>query len=149
MSRAALLVAALALPIARPVSAFADEAVSVASVSPTIAAGESHSLVLKTDGSLWSFGNNGDGQLGRTSQSDSGPTLTQVMSGVSAVAAGRAHSLALKTDGSLWSFGHNGSGELGRITELFDFVANATPTQVMTGVRAIAAGGGHSLVLKD
>ncbi len=140
------MLAALASPTAVPASA--DTAVGVVGMSPTIAAGESHSLVLKEDGSLWSFGHNGDGQLGRN-QSDGSFAVTatpaKVMTGVAAVAAGDRHSLVLKTDGSLWSFGSNGNGELGRLSQGIVGAEDSTPTQVMTGVSAIAAGALHSL----
>jgi Regulator of chromosome condensation (RCC1) repeat len=67
------------------------------------------------------------------------------------IAAGVYHTLALKTDGSLWSFGSNLYGELGTttnagVTHIIGFgVPNSTPTQVMTGVKEIAAGGYFSL----
>lgn len=117
-----------------------------------IAAGRYHSLVLKADGSLWTFGSNGSGELGRPLDVDTlatiygqNPTLTQVMTGVRSIAAGGTHSLALKADGSLWGFGANGSGQLGATADYFAF---RTPTQVMTGVGAMAAGALHSLALK-
>jgi alpha-tubulin suppressor-like RCC1 family protein len=116
-----------------------------------VAAGDRHSLVLKADGSLWSFGSNANGELGRVSRGISGAedsTPLQVMSGVKAVAAGALHSLVLKTDGSLWAFGSNAYGQLGVATNAGVDVANSTPMQVMTEVRAVAAGRYHSLVLK-
>ena len=111
-----------------------------------IAAGDEHSLALKSDGTLWTFGSNFYGQLGHNGGSSS---PTQVMSGVSAVAAGRGHSLVLKLDGSLWTFGHNESGQLGNTTNNYSANANPTPTQVMSGVTAVAAGFFHSLALKS
>jgi alpha-tubulin suppressor-like RCC1 family protein len=116
-----------------------------------IAAGALHSLVLRSDGSLWTFGSNFFGQLGRTTGDPFGasdPTPTQVMTGVSAIAAGGTHSLALKTDGSLWSFGDDSYGQLGRTSNALTYIPNATPTQVMTGVSAMAAGATHSLALR-
>jgi Regulator of chromosome condensation (RCC1) repeat len=96
---------ALALPTSLPV--FTDTSTGVVDLSPTIAAGEAQSLVLKQDGSLWSFSHNGDGQLGRN-RSDGSFAVTvtpaKVMTGVAAVAAGDRHGLVLKADGSLWSY---------------------------------------------
>jgi alpha-tubulin suppressor-like RCC1 family protein len=79
-----------------------------------VTTGERHSLGLRSDGTLWSWGNNQYGQLG---QGDNVTRLepTQVGTRTDWVAvSGRwNHSLALRSDGSLWSWGYNGYGELG------------------------------------
>ena len=110
-------------------------------VTPRIAAGDSHSLALKSDGSVWAWGFNLFGQLG------DGTTINKQMpvrvmapgSGVTQLVAGSAHSLALKSDGSVWVWG--AGSQPFRIT----------PTQVMalgSGVTQLAAGQ-HSLALKS
>lgn len=78
-----------------------------------VLAGASHSAVIKTDGSLWTFGNNFSGELG-SGTDPSRWTPTQVMTEVSAAAAGGSHTIVRRTDGSLWSFGNNEFGQLGR-----------------------------------
>lgn len=127
---------------------------SVAAVPPravraTLAGGFQHSMVLKEDGTLWTFGRNLYGQLGHATNSGSNvanSTPTQVLTDVVAIAAGDSHSLALKADGSLYAFGQNSSGQLG-VGDV-DSSPNPTPEQVMTDVAAIAAGELFSLVLK-
>ena len=79
----------------------------------TIAAGEYHSLFLKSDGSLWALGGNFDGQLGDGTFNGANRPEQIVASGVTAIAAGYAHSLFLKSDGSLWAMGWNYYGQLG------------------------------------
>jgi alpha-tubulin suppressor-like RCC1 family protein len=111
---------------------------------PPIAAGSSHSLVLKSDGTVWSFGNATDVQLGRTTFNIVNPVPGEVMSDASAVAAGGKHSLVLKSDGTVWSFGTNSSGQLGT-----NGTASILPVQVMSDASAVAAGAEHSLVLKS
>ncbi|MEY4006505.1 MAG: hypothetical protein RLZZ221_2601 [Verrucomicrobiota bacterium] len=108
-----------------------------------VASGHSHSLYLKTDGTLWSMGWNGSGQLGDGTTTNRS-TPVQVATGVSAIAAGTVHSLYVKTDGTLWAMGGNGLGRLGDGTT----TDRSTPVLVATGVSAVAAGSFHSLYLK-
>jgi hypothetical protein len=77
-----------------------------------VAAGFSHSLAIKKDGSLWAWGDNRKGQLGDgTLTTRSSPVL--VGTGFVSVAAGKTHSLAVKADGTLWAWGANDMGQLG------------------------------------
>jgi len=117
----------------------------VASNVTAIAAGNWHSLFLKSDGSLWAMGNNQYGQLGDGSYNNTNSPEQIVAGNVTAIAAGYYHSLFLKSDGSLWAMGNNQYGQLG------DGSYNNTnsPEQIVAGnVTAITAGGGHSLFLK-
>jgi len=74
-----------------------------------------HSLALKSDQTLWSWGDNTFGQLGNgTLTTGKVPTQIPNISGFIAIAAGEDdHSLAIKNDGSLWAWGSNLCGELG------------------------------------
>src|SRR3990167_335955 len=85
-----------------------------------IAGSNGHSHAIKTDGTLWSWGYNPNGQLGLGDQgagvatSRSSPVQVGTLSTWSVVAAkGLNYSLALKTDGTLWSWGKNNNGQLG------------------------------------
>ena len=70
------------------------------------------------------------------------------MGNASTIAAGEQHSLFLKDDGSLWAMGYNGYGQLGNGNT--SSYTNSTPIQVIdSGVAQVAAGGSHSLFLKD
>jgi alpha-tubulin suppressor-like RCC1 family protein len=115
-------------------------------VTGAIAAGDSHMLALKADGTVWSWGSNLSGKLGR-----SGPTNVpgQVtgLSDVVAVVAGAGHSLALKADGTVVGWGLNTSGQIG-----IGSTASPQNTPValsLTNIVAIAAGEDHSLALKS
>ncbi len=74
----------------------------------------SHSLAIRTVGTLWAWGANNFGQLGIGTTDDQhlpqqiGADATWV-----AIAAGGHHSLARKSDHSLWGWGLNGSGAVG------------------------------------
>ena len=81
-----------------------------------IAAGDIHSLFLKSDGSLLATGDNYYGQLGDGSTLNYTNLPEQIVaSGVVAISSETqaGHSLFLKSDGSLWAMGANFNGQLG------------------------------------
>jgi alpha-tubulin suppressor-like RCC1 family protein len=117
----------------------------VASNVTVIAGGGRHSLFLKSNGSLWTMGDNNHGQLGDGTYNITNQPEEIVASNVTTIAAGLYHSLFLKNDGSLWAMGWNINGQLG------DGTYNNTnrPEQIVTSnVIAIAAGDYHSLFIK-
>ena len=109
--------------------------------------GTDHSLSIKTDGTLWSWGRNGFGQLGQNDTTHrSSPAQVGSLTTWSQVAGGDSHSLALKTDGTLWCWGYNAYGQLG----LGDRTYRSSPVQVgtLTNWSQVAGGFGHSLAIK-
>ena len=122
-----------------------------------LAAGDSHSMALCSDGSVATWGYNGNGQLGSNSMDSSNVpvavTTAGVLSGktVIAVAAGGAHSLALCSDGRVAAWGYNGRGQLGNNST----TDSRVPVLVTISegdlwgktVIAVAAGRVHSLAL--
>src|SRR5258706_4636480 len=88
------------------------EPLPVPIVYAAIAAGEQYSLALKTDSTIWAWGDNSSGQLGDGTVTDRNSPV-KIDFGYSAIAAGYYHSLALKTNGTLWAWGDNSFGELG------------------------------------
>jgi alpha-tubulin suppressor-like RCC1 family protein len=117
-----------------------------------IAAGFTHSLVLRADGKVLAFGANQYGEVGKPANSDANPTPTVVggLSGVTAIAAGAFFSLALRGDGTVWGFGLNSLGQLGTTTNSGTSTPNPTPLQadVLSGIIAISGHGFHGLALK-
>lgn len=113
----------------------------------TVSAGNVHSLAVKTNGTLWSWGNGQFGQLGNGIFSSATANVTQVGTANDwlIVSAGNRFSLAIKTNGTLWSWGLNNTGQLG-INNLID---QNIPVQVGTSSNwaKIDAGGQHSLAI--
>lgn len=114
-----------------------------------VASGYYHNVAAKTDGTVWTWGYNGQFQLGDGSGTDrASPVQVAGLTNVVAVAAGDRHTLALKEDGTVWAWGYNFFGQLG--AGPFDFTDRSTPVQVagLTDVLAIAGGGKRSMALK-
>ncbi len=74
------------------ISSTMDSSLVLDSNRTTFDAGSAHTLVIKTDNSLWSFGANYYGQLGNGTRTDSNRP-TQIMTDVISVSAGVLHSL--------------------------------------------------------
>ncbi|HUA38528.1 MAG TPA: hypothetical protein VMA35_09080 [Candidatus Sulfopaludibacter sp.] len=120
-----------------------------------ITAGAYHSLFLKSDGSLWAMGYNGEGQLGDGTYTMGTNSPEEIVAGnVTAIAAGAYHSLFLKSDGSLWAMGANttsppGGSDSGQLGDGTYNNTNQPEMIVASNVTAIAAGGYHSLFIKS
>ncbi len=111
-----------------------------------LAGGYSHSLAVRSDGSVWAWGGNTFGQLGNgTTNNATTPVQVSGLNAVSSVASESYSSLALKNDATLWTWGYNGDGELGNGT----YNGSSIPVQVsnLTGVTSIGAGTNHGLAV--
>jgi len=115
----------------------------------TISAGNSHNLAIKTTGTLWAWGRNGDGQIGIGSNASmfNSPQQIGTATNWSKISAGDEYCIALKTDGTLWTWGDNTYGQLGDNS----IVDKNTPVQIGTATDwvQIAAGTDHTLALKS
>lgn len=97
-----------------------------------IIAGDNHFLVIKSDGSLWGFGDNTHNQLGIPKDSENYTTkLVKINSSVNwtDIAAGSFHSFGIDTDGILYGWGDNIRNQLG----LEDIDNFSSPTQIWKG----------------
>jgi alpha-tubulin suppressor-like RCC1 family protein len=122
------------------------------------AAGDVHTVVLKSDGTVWSWGGNRFGQIGIGTADGavhSGPSQAVGAGGagfltaVAAIAAGGTHTVALRTDNTVWTWGQNQFGQLGLGTA--DTAAHPFPAQVpgLTGIVAISASDLTTVALKS
>ncbi len=110
--------------------------------------GSYYSVGLKSDGTLWAWGNNVFGQLGDgTVIAKINPIQIGSDNKWVSISAGMRHTLGLKSDGTLWAWGGNNYGQLGDGT-----ISNKiSPVQIGTDNKwiAIKAGSFHSVGLKS
>jgi alpha-tubulin suppressor-like RCC1 family protein len=104
----------------------------------SIGAGDSFSMALKKDGSVWTWGHNASGELGDNTINDrSTPAVVSgLSSGVSKIAPGASFCIVIKTDGSVWAWGNNASGEVGN---------NGAPNDAHLPVQVTGLGPGSSI----
>ncbi len=114
----------------------------------SVAGGDSHSLALLADGSVWNWGRNHRGQLGDgTTTSRSGAAAVPGIDDAVAIAAGLHHSLALLADGTILAWGKNDLGQLGDGTTE-DRLSPVTVSGISNAV-AVTAGASQSFALRD
>ena len=122
----------------------------------SVAAGGSDGLAMMENGAVMAWGNNGAGELGDGTITQSNvPVAVKGLSDVTAVAAGSQHSLALLSNGTVVAWGYNNYGQLGNgstnAQETCESGVSCSRTPVLvkglSGVKAIAAGTNYSLVL--
>jgi alpha-tubulin suppressor-like RCC1 family protein len=105
------------------------------------------SVGVAEDGSIWSWGNNSNGELGlgQNCKHTSTPTQIPDTQDFISVATGENFSLALDKFGSVWCFGSNKTGRLG-IPET-ELVFQPIKNPSLTKIQKISAGYWHGLCL--
>lgn len=127
-----------------------------------LAAGIDFSMALRRDGSVLSWGNNSNGQLGNANSGvdelypvevlDSSGSLP--LSGVTAISASNYSSLARLTDASLLSWGRDSNGQLGNggsnsDSSLPTTVLDSDGLSAVAGVSLITSGSQHHMLMKQ
>jgi len=98
----------------------------------SVSSGPFHSAGIKTDGSLWAWGNGLDGKLGTNSDAFQSSPVQTISGGTNWILVRAAHfnTRAIKTDGTLWSWGNGFAGLLG---DNGPFVNKSSPVQTISG----------------
>ncbi|MDR2153288.1 MAG: hypothetical protein LBO72_10765 [Helicobacteraceae bacterium] len=117
-----------------------------------VAAGNSHSLALNSEGKVYAAGWNYEGQLGLgDTDMRENFTLVSSLSGakIAALAAGSSHSLALDFSGRVYATGYNKNGQLGlgdnKNRQTWTLVSSLSGAKIV----AIAAGDYHSFAIDE
>lgn len=114
----------------------------------SVSAGVYHSMAVKTDGTLWAWGDNVFAELGIGSAPDQNvPVQVGTATNWKSVSASNYFTLALKTDGTLWAWGIGSHGQLGTGS----FGSSNIPVQVGTSTNwnvVVAGDYRHSLGIK-
>jgi len=137
-----------------------------------VSASVTHTMAIRTDGSLWAWGSNEHGQLGNGTVTVYGESQEgtwgliedndqkapiRIMENVVAVSAGSRHTMAIGIDGSLWAWGRNDYGQLGNGTittydsnfwEIIEDNNQSTPIRILSNVVYVSAGQEHTMAIK-
>ena len=113
-----------------------------------VAGGDMHTAAIKTDGTLWTCGYNGTGQLGTGDTTSRSSFVTTAGGGTNwkQVAAYNI-TAAIKTDGTLWTWGPNDSSKLGDGTA----TSRSSPGTTAgggTNWKQVACGNNHAAAVK-
>jgi alpha-tubulin suppressor-like RCC1 family protein len=138
------------LPPARYVYLYGIDATSFnfsAILTGNFVAMAAHTVFVKSDGTLWSWGSNSSGQLGDGTTTDRANRVqVTALSGMKAVDTGEDHTVALKSDGTVWTWGNNSNGQLGNGTT----TGSSVPIEVtsLSNVIDVTAGYKFTVALK-
>ena len=111
-----------------------------------VSAGGHHTAAIAGDGRIWTWGENSEGQLGdSTNTNKNTPRQIPIKTKFTQVAAGYSHTVAIDSDGRLWAWGRNYCGQLGDGTN----ADKTEPTQIIPGVKftQVSAGFEHTVAI--
>ena len=114
-----------------------------------VSCGSYTAAAIKTDGTLWSWGYNFDGDLGDNTTTNRSSPVQTTAGGTNwkQVSCGSNHTAAIKINGTLWTWGYNDYGKLGDNTT----TNRSSPVQTTAGGtnwKQVSGGGSHTAAIK-
>ena len=115
-----------------------------------IAAGKNHTVAIKSDGTLWAWGENEYGQLGDGTTIDKSVPTQEISKATdwSSISTRGSHTVAIKNNGTLWSWGYNKNGQLGDGTTTDKSVPTQESTKA-TDWESVLTGNIHTVAIKN
>ena len=109
--------------------------------------GSCNTIMLSSDGDVYSFGLNQYGELGHNVKELTFPTLIQNLPRIKQISCGANFSVCVDYDGLMWSFGRNHYGQLGT----GDKKNYNSPQQIqeIPPVHSVSCGGQHTLIIME
>ena len=113
---------------------------------------DGHTAAIKTDGTLWMWGNNFNGKLGDNTTVDRSSPVQTITGGTNwkQVSCGHSHTAAVKTDGTLWLWGRNNSSFAGILGDS-SVINRSSPVQTISRGstwKQVACGSYHTAAIK-
>jgi alpha-tubulin suppressor-like RCC1 family protein len=113
-----------------------------------IAAGAGHSVALRQDGTIWTWGANFMGQLGDGSTINRPvPGRVPELPGSVAIAAGDIHTAAVDDQRTVWTWGGNFVGQIGDGSNMQRLSPYRVPS--LEAIKSVAAGPNQTLALSQ
>jgi alpha-tubulin suppressor-like RCC1 family protein len=118
-------------------------------VSASLSIGPNRTEAIKTDGTLWIWGDNQFGKLGINDTVNRSTPVTTFAGGTNwkQVSSGGNHTAAIKTDGTLWNWSDGSGGRLG-INASTDRSTPVTTFLGGTNWKSVAGGGSYIVAIK-
>ena len=115
-----------------------------------VSGGSLYTAAIKTDGTLWIWGNGSNGRLGNGATTIVSTPVITFVGGTNwkQVSSGGYHAAAIKTDGTLWTWGSGSFGQLGTNA----MTNRSTPVTTFAGGtdwKQVACGNNHAAALRD
>ncbi|MBO5478752.1 MAG: cadherin-like beta sandwich domain-containing protein [Clostridia bacterium] len=117
-------------------------------IEPQVETNGNHTIMLKVDGTVWTYGIGNYGELGNGKKEVTDEPVQAIFPKgtiITKIAAGENHCLALDNEGNVWSWGRNEYYQLGNSTK--EYILTPTKIEGLTNIKQIDAGNHTSFAI--